>query len=146
MSCLWPGRGLSNGPSPKSYHSTNSTSSPQSLLCPVSTIHLTQQRFCYVCCRGQRGLKTINQRICLLQFLGNLCNKYSKYFSRRSATASTSAWCLHWLYVEHNNKSQYQTPQSAGTTHNPHNKQTWAQINQKSKKYLSKLWIKYFDI
>ena len=95
MSCLWPGRGLSNGPSPKSYHSTNSTSSPQPLLCPVSTIHLNQQRFCYVCCRGQRSSKTINQRICLLQFLGNLCNKYSKYFSRRSATASTSGWSLH---------------------------------------------------
>ena len=28
MSCLWLDRGLSNGPSPKSYHSTNSTSSP----------------------------------------------------------------------------------------------------------------------
>ena len=136
MSCLWPGRGLSNGPSPKSYHSTNSTSSPSHccVQSPPSTSPSSDSaQFDAV------SSKIINQRICLLQFLGNLCKKYSKYFSRRSATDSTSAWCLHWLYVEHNNKSQYQVPQSAGTTHKPHNKQTWAQKNQKNKNYLGKL-------
>ena len=95
MSCLGPGHGLSNGPSPKSYHSTNSTSSPSHCYVQSPPSTSTSSDSAMFAAVAREAQKTINQRICLLQFLCNLCNKYSKYFSRRSATASISAWCLH---------------------------------------------------
>ena len=135
MSCLWPDRGLSNGPSPKSYHSTNSTSSPSHCY-----VHHPPQPAAILLCLlpWPEKLKNYQSAYPFTSIFGQLMQQIFQIFFPQERH------CLHLclvspLYVEHNNKSQYQVPQSAGTTHKPHNKQTWAQINQRNKKYLSKL-------
>ena len=149
MSCPWLDRGLSNGPSPKSYHSTNCTSPPAIV---VSSLHHPPHPAATLLSLmpWPERLKNHQSAYLFTSIFGQLMHTWSKklsswqqihvscIFSHRSATDSTSAWCLHWLYVEHNNKSQYQTQQSAGTTHNPHNKQTWAGSNKSDDQKISK--------